>query len=101
MTNNNNNNINSQAAAMVAQEYSHLAQGYAWGGAAIAGNVVSGAMGLAASVLQFGADVIGSGAEYAETQSKNHFDAAALYEMIRTGQLDPATIAAAAQSKNS
>ena len=95
-----NNNINSAAAAMVAQEYSHLAQGYAWGGAAIAGNVVSGALGLAASALQFGADVIGSGAEYASTQSKNHFDAAQLYEMIRTGQIDPAAVAAAAQQNS-
>lgn len=94
-----NQNINSQAAAMVAQEYAHLAQGYAWGAAGIAGNVVSGALGLAASALQFGADVVGSGAEYAKEQSRNHFDAANLYEMLRTGQLDPATLAAMAQGQ--
>lgn len=96
----NNNNVNSQAAAMVAQEYAHLAQGYAWGAAGVAGNIVSGALGIAASALQFGADVIGSGAEYATAQSKNHFDAANLYEMIRTGQLNPADIAAMAQANS-
>lgn len=100
MTNNNNININSQAAAMVAQEYSHLAAGYAWGAAGVAGDVISGALGLAASALQFGADIVGSGAEYAQSQSQNHFDAAKLYELIRTGQLNPADIAAAAQANS-
>lgn len=94
-----NNQINSAAIANVAAEYGYAAKGYAWGSAAIAGNVVSGALGIAASVLQFGADVIGAGAEYASEQSKTNFQTADLMKAIREGKVNLDDIMAQAQAQ--
>lgn len=95
-----NNNINNAAIANVAAEYGYAAKGYAWGGAAVAGNIISGTLGLAASVLQFGADVIGAGAKYADEQSKVNFQTADLMKAIREGKVNLDDVMAQAQAAN-
>lgn len=95
-----NQQINAQALANVAAEYGYAAKGYAWGSAAVAGNIVSGAMGLAASVLQFGADVISSGAEYAQEQSQINFQTADLMKAIREGKVNINDVMAQAAATN-